>query len=175
MPHAFKFRNNRECYSVGDNIRMERSRLVNSFSCKFPSDNEFGFRVYSDLYAVDRDDIPAGLPSGAHSQVLSVHRIGCFNSKPSVPDPETVADVSKMSIEFRYDADGADSRSTSVALLRHDGSAGGRWTRVGGTGFDASFPYVKTSSWIEMCSGQWNAGFFAVVARRPAGTCISIR
>ena len=175
MPHAFKFRNNRECYSVGDNIRVERSRLVNSFSCRFPSDNEFGFRVYSDLYAVDRDDIPAGLPSGAHSQVLSVHRIGCFNSKPSVPDPETVADVSKMSIEFRYDADGADSRSTSVALLRHDGSAGGRWTRVGGTGFDASSPYVKTSSWIEMCSGKWNAGFFAVVARRPAGTCISIR
>jgi len=59
-------------------------------------------------------------------------------------------------------------------VYRHDGSAGGSWTRVGKAEVSPTANTVSTDT-FDASSETWNAGWFAVVAQRPGCATIIIR
>jgi hypothetical protein len=158
--------------------------MVNGFQYTFDdiTMNTLGKYVFSELYAVDRSDIPAGLPSGKGFHPSAVWRMGYFNetATPEVDDGDLTAshkqNFSTLKLKFHYDPALAEIEDVRhVKVYRCTDTANGGWRCVASiTAPDPSSPYIET---VEMApsSELWNGGWFAVVGTPKVGTVMVLR
>ena len=132
--------------------------------------------MFSELYATDRDDIPAGLDGLGADKVIAVWRIGYFSDGPEIDEPVNPVTFTSAKLKFKYSPLGLDGLNY-VHVYRHDGTANGKWERCGKlTAPNTAMPVV--SSWnFAASSEKWNLGWFAIVGRveKPSGTVFTIR
>ena len=171
--------------TVGDNPTRTVPRLVNSFVYTLTLDSEaiskIGTYMFSELYSVDRTDIPAGLPTGSRVHHSAVWRIGHFNSS-ATPDVEDTAltndhkaDFSTLKVKFRYDPALAEIDDVCyIKVYRHDGTANGGWRCVGKAVPSVDSPFVETAEFAPS-SELWNGGWFAIVGTPRVGTVMVLR
>ena len=169
--------------TVGD-YPVNACRFVNTFQYTFDTDtmNNTGTYVFSELYATDRDDIPAGLPTGKGIHHSAVWRIGHFNASatPDVDDEDLTADhkqnFTSLKLKFHYDPALAEIEDVRhVKVYRCTDSVNGGWTCVASiTAPDSASPYIET---VEMApsSELWNGGWFAIVGTPRVGTVMVVR
>ena len=167
-----------DCYDLNyaneaNDVNMS-NRLSNTFSCVFKGAELNNF-VFSELYATDRSDIPAGLPSVAGSgDVMSVWRIGLFTDGPEVDEPVNPDTFTSAKLHFRLPKD-IPEELVQLCVYRHDGTAGGGWRLVGHTRARRGWPVVPANV-SSPSSANWNLGWFAVVGReKPFGTTLTFR
>ena len=176
MPRSIPRKTNKHD-SIGD-YSVDRYRLANTFKYAFDTTamNITGTYVWSELYATDRDDIPANMPNGRGSKPMSVWRIGYFTSAdgPAVDEPSHPQAFTSVTLNFRYSPSDLEDGMTSVVVYRHDGTAGGSWRRVGTAEPSAASPLI-TASTISASEATWNIGWFAIVGRSPTGSMFLIR
>ncbi|HRT28723.1 MAG TPA: hypothetical protein P5527_02925 [Kiritimatiellia bacterium] len=151
-------------YCWGDLYSKEVPELVNSVGFTFTTSVNAAIR--GGFYAADRSDIPAGLP--AHLRPIGVWQIGAFRAKVEL----TKATFDGVSLTFRYDHTQLRPMDSSLRLYRHDGSA---WVQVG-SATPGGDPLISTDAPLApVSSGDYNIGWFAVMAVEQNGTLISVR
>ena len=130
--------------------------------------------MFAELYATDRDDIPAGLDSIGADKVLSVWRIGHFSDGPEIDEPEHPAEFTSATLRFRYATDGI-AELNYMRVYRHDGTADGEWKYVGRANASATNPLISAKV-SAPSAGNWNMGWFAVTGRiNPMGMTVIIK
>ena len=123
---------------------------------------------YAELYATDRDDIPAGLPTGKNVTVAGVWRFGLASNRSYANDPNPIA-FGGMKVKFRYDTR-AMKPGQRVSVYHHDGTATGSWKRISAeqpafaTLTEPAENLIETTTALDSTDETWNAGWFAVVA-----------
>ena len=159
--------------TIGDYPSRTTPYLVNSFTYSLGTKPDATYYNFAELYARDRTDIPAGLPlCSSRDVVAGVWRFGLSSASGTSAAPTPIG-FGGMRLTFRYDWREMREGQT-VYVYRHDGSAGGSWTRVGKAEL-SSIDNVITTDKFDASSETWNAGWFAVVAQNPGGAVIVIR
>ncbi len=132
--------------------------------------------MFAELYATDRDDIPAGLDSVKADKTLAVWRIGYFSDGPEIDEPTHPASFSSATLRFRYAVDADSILSLNyIRVYRHDGTANGRWQYVGRANASLDNPVI-TATVNAPSEANWNMGWFAVTSRmNPLGTAVLLR
>ena len=164
-----------DCFNANVDLGVGARRLANTFNYEFTGAETNHF-VFSELYAVDREDIPAGLGDLGADKVIAVWRIGYFSDGPEVDDPENPVPFTSAKLKFKYSPDGVDGLNF-VHVYRHDGTADGEWKRCGKLfAPSTAMPIVSTRP-FEQSSENWNLGWFAIVGRveRPSGMIITVK
>lgn len=160
--------------TIGDYPNRTSPTVMNSFRYTINTKPDGTYYNFAELYAPDRTDIPPGLPLySSHDVVAGVWRFG-LSSVSNTDDDPTPASFGGMRLTFRYDWRGMDAENQSLYVYRHDGSAGGSWTRVGKAEISSTANTVTTDA-FDASSETWNAGWFAVVAQRPSGMTVIVR
>ena len=161
-------------YSATPGGNVASNRLANTFSATFTGAST-GNYIFADLYATDRDDIPAGLAEIHPDRVISVWRIGLFDDGPDADEPETPS--SFTSAELRIRIPGAEvAGAEKLYVARHDGTVNGKWTIVGRLANpNPKWPVVPARV-SAPSAADWNLGWFAVIDRStPLATTICFR
>ena len=150
-------------YCLGDLYTKPVPEMVNSIGFSFNTEKWAMIRGF--FCAPDRSDIPAGLP--AHLRPIGVWQIGAFGEKVKL----TKVSFSGVSLTFRYDHTQIRPTDSSLRLFRHDGTA---WVQVG-TAAPGGDPLIATDAPLApVATGDYNIGWFAVMAVENNGTLISI-
>ena len=164
-----------DCYTSDVALGVGSRRLTNTFNYEF-SGAELNNFVFSELYATDREDIPAGLDGLGADKVIAVWRIGYFSDGPEMDEPENPVAFDSARLKFKYSPLGLEGLNF-VQVYRHDGTANGRWERCGRlTAPNTAMPVVSSRT-FSPSSENWNLGWFAIVGRveRPFGMEIFVR
>ena len=149
-------------------------RLANIFNYEFTG-AELNHFVFSELYAIDRDDIPAGLNNIGADKVIAVWRIGYFSDGPEVDEPTHPSSFTSAKLKFKYSPEGLDGLD-GVYVYRHDGTANGKWVRNGKKAEPSTTMPIVSSGSFAPSSANWNLGWFAIVGRtKPFGTTVILR
>ncbi|MBR3222325.1 MAG: hypothetical protein IKF72_08865 [Kiritimatiellae bacterium] len=161
---------------VGDYWKVSPSkarRLMNTFNYTLEGAETNNY-MFAELYATDRDDIPAGLDEIDADKTLAVWRVGHFSDGPEIDEPTHPAAFTSATIRFRYCPTGAEGLKY-VYVFRHDGTANGKWHKVGYRELSVDNPIIDTRS-LAPCSENWNFGWFAVLAceERLGGMIITV-
>ena len=160
--------------TIGDYPNRAEPTVMNSFRYTLVTKPSGTYYNFAELYAPDRTDIPAGLPLySSHDVVAGVWRFGLSSESGADIDPTPIS-FGGMRLMFRYDWRGMDAENQSLYVYRHDGSAGGSWTRIGKAEISSTANTVTTDA-FDASSETWNAGWFAVVAQRPSGMTVIVR
>jgi hypothetical protein len=146
----------------GDWRTLETPSLVNSLKLEVTLSSSGSFYVYGELYAPDRSDIPAGLPTG--TKTVGIWRMRITSSES--PDGTPKAFVSVLPT-FRYDHTQVKVHE-SLGLYRYNGSA---WVKVG-SGTPDGTSLISASAPLPPADGE--VGWFAVLTQ-PRGTLISVQ
>ena len=173
--------------SLGEYYSRTEPKFVNSVSFTFASGKD-GYLI-GQLYATDRDDIPAGLP--ADDPEAKTLRLGVWRATVNKSyeldevSKENAGAVASADVRIRYnnfllnalkDADGNLPDNLRLKFYRHDGTASGRWVRAGGvSAATAEAGGHLVGGRLVKSDGDWNLGFFAVVAEPVCGGMILIR
>lgn len=131
--------------------------LVNSIRLSFTGIASEGY-LRGELYAPDRDDIPAGVPSHNNGKIIGVWRL-----------PTTVP-FGTVRLRVRFDRT-AVGPTDSVRLYRCDSA--GKWSAVG-TAAGTAEAVSTTAPLAPLPAGNGYLGWFAVVAFPNTGTLIRI-
>jgi hypothetical protein len=153
----------------GDHYSKTTPELVNSFGVTITYSAAYvsGSRaIRGGLCAPDRSDIPSGLP--AHLRPVGIWFVGSFNGSKLTPSPET---FSNTTATFRYDHTKLRPTDSSLRLFRHNGSA---WIQVGSCLPGGDNRISTDGALAPLASGNYNIGWFAVMAVEPNGTLISV-
>ncbi len=167
-----------DCYSLDysqvANNAVASNRLANTFSATFTGAGT-GNYIFADLYATDRDDIPAGLDAIRPDRVISVWRIGLFDDGPDADEPENPSSFTSADLRFRIPGDEV-AGAEKLYVAYHDGTANGKWTTIGRLANpDPKWPVVPAHV-DAPSSADWNLGWFAVIDRStPFSTTIYVR
>ena len=131
--------------------------------------------MFSELYAIDRDDIPAGLDEIGAEKIIAVWRIGYFSDGPEIDEPTNPSPFTSAKLKFKYSPEGLDGLR-NVYVYRHDGTANGKWRRAGARATPSkTMPVVSTRD-FNSSSENWNLGWFAIVGRKqPFGSVMVLR
>lgn len=156
-PRAFMNAATTVSVGQGDSPADPANDLANSIYLSF-TDKQGPDYLRGELYAADRNDIPAGLPSSLASRSLGVWRLPLEKS------------FSTATLRFRYDRTGVASLD-KVRLYRRNAS--GVWTVVGET-TGASETVSTATALTPVGSGDGYLGWFAIMAVEPTGTLIKI-
>ena len=178
LPRSVPSRSGHKC--VGDfwttdvDLPAKNSRLANIFNYEFTGAETNHF-VFSELYATDREDIPAGLGDIGADKIIAVWRIGYFSDGPEIDEPTHPSPFTSAKLKFKYSPEGLDGLR-NVYVYRHDGTADGKWVRAGArTAPSTTMPVVSTRG-FESSSENWNLGWFAIVGReQPFGSVMVLR
>ena len=146
----------------GDFRTLTTPSLVNSLKLEVTLAASGTFYVYGELYAPDRSDIPAGLPTGA--KTVGIWRMRITSNESPDGSPRSFVSVLPT---FRYDHTQVKA-SESLALYRHNGSA---WVQVG-SGTPDGTSLISASAPLPPVNGE--VGWFAVLTQ-PRGTLISVQ
>ena len=141
------------------------------------------------LYATDRDDIPAGLP--ADDAAAKTLRLGVWratvnkNFELNEVSKANAGTIASAAVRIRYDnyrlnalkdAEGNLPDGLRVTVYRHDGTPSGTWVKAGSAmALAAEADNHVVGGDLVKSEGDWNLGFFAVVAEPKKGTNIIIR
>ena len=163
-----------DCFEADVDLGGSSRRLANIFNYEFTG-AELNDFVFSELYATDRDDIPAGLDGIGADKVIAVWRIGYFSDGPEIDEPTHPSSFTSANLKFKYSPEVLDGLY-GVYVYRHDGTANGKWVRTGKKAEPSTaMPIVSTGN-FGPSSENWNLGWFAIVGRtKPFGTAFSIR
>lgn len=157
--------------TVGDYPSRIEPTAMNSFCYTVDTPPNEQYYNFAELYAVDRNDIPAGLPVIGNDVVAGVWRIGLSSAKGDVPKPIS---FNGMSITFRYDW--RDMREgQNVVVYRHDGSPSGVWKRISDKTAISSVNNTVSTRSFNASAETWNVGWFAVVAEDHRGFVLSFK
>ena len=163
-----------DCFEADVDLGGSSRRLANIFNYEFTG-AELNHFVFSELYAIDRDDIPAGLNNLDAEKVIAVWRIGYFSDGPEIDEPTHPSSFTSAKLKFKYSPEGLDGLR-GVYVYRHDGTANGKWERCGKKAQpDTAMPIVSSRSFAPS-SENWNMGWFAIVGRtKPFGATFIFR
>ena len=169
-----KYRCTGDCFDLDYSNALQTNRLANTFTTVFTGAALNNY-VFSELYATDRSDIPAGLSAAVGvGNPISIWRIGLFNDGPAIDEPVSPSAFTSAKIHFRLPTDVLDDISY-LYVYRHDGTSGGKWKIVGHTMPSKSWPVVPATV-SSPSSANWNMGWFAIVGRKvPLGTAIHLK
>lgn len=171
LPYHQEKSRSTEGISIGEHPWKKSPDLINSFRLNLTKNgSELGSGKYTHaaLYATDRSDIPGNRPWGGSAKVLAVYRIGHCEDK-MIPEPTNPVEFDTASLSFRFDDTRVEEREY-VYLYRHDGTS---WRNVGYAHYGDI--YVSTATPQPSVAGNWNIGWYAVVAMKPSGTILFIR
>ncbi|MBR4170728.1 MAG: hypothetical protein IKR48_03660, partial [Kiritimatiellae bacterium] len=171
LPYHQEKSRSTEGISIGEHPWKKKPNLINSFRLNLTKNgSELASAKYTHaaLYATDRSDIPGNRPWGSTAKVLSVYRISHCEEK-LVSEPVTPVDFDTATISFRFD-DTRVEESEYIYLYRYDGTS---WQNVGYAHYGDI--YVSTATPQPPVAGNWNIGWYAVVAMKPSGTLLFIR
>ena len=160
--------------------------LVNSFAATFSSPSVIsGKYLYAELYANDREDIPAGLPDGYDGLAPFGIWRAALSTATAVGgiSTENASEFGAVTVLLHHGGAGTLAAIKSanggswpdglrLAVCQHDGTAGGQWRRVATLepGDDGFVEAVLTES-----AAAWNMGWFAVVPIDATGLAVVIR
>ena len=163
-----------DCFDANVDLGGTSRRLANIFNYEFTGAELDNF-VFSELYAIDRDDIPAGLNNIGADKVIAVWRVGYFSDGPEIDEPTHPVSFTSAKLKFKYSPEGLGGLD-GVYVYRHDGTANGTWVRNGKKAQPSTtMPIVSTGSFTPS-SENWNLGWFAIVGRtRPFGMTVIFR
>jgi len=159
--------------------------LVNSFGVTFPTTDDTllaNRAIYTDLYASDRTDIPAGLPEAyPGGTALGVWHMALSSDVTEPKSNKKVTDFGSADILLHYDRaklvqlkqNGAWPGDLQLAFCVHDGTAAGGWRTVARVEPDDNSPFITGQ--VTESSETWNLGWFAVVPVRQTGTMLIFR
>ena len=179
LPRSVPNRSGYKC--VGDYwttdvaLGVKNSRLANTFNYEFTGATLNDF-VFSELYATDREDIPAGLDAIGADRTLAVWRVGYFSDGPEIDEPTHPSSFTSAKLKFKFSPLGLDGLY-GVYVYRHDGTVNGKWVRTGKRTDPSTMtmPIISTGN-FGPSSENWNLGWFAIVGRtKPFGTAFNIR
>ena len=149
----------------GDLYTQTVPELVNSVGLTLSVASPETRYLRGGLCAADRRDIPAGLPDGLRP--IGVWCVGVYSEKTAWRK----ASFTGASLTFRYDAAQRKRTDSGVVLYRHDGNA---WSKVGESA-PAGAALISTDAPLAPAvSGDFNVGWFAVLAVEQKGTVLSI-
>ena len=171
--------------SLGEYYSRTEPKFVNSVSFAFDSGKD-GYLI-GQLYATDRDDIPAGLP--ADSVEDATRRLGVWRATVAktyeLNQVATGGKVEYADVTVRYDnfrlaalkdADGNLPDGLRLKFYRHDGTANGRWIKVASVSVaEAEAAGHVIGGRLVKSTADWNLGFFAVVAEKANGSVMIVR
>ena len=166
-----------DCYDLNyaneSSTASTSNRLANTFTCVFQGAALNNF-VFSELYAPDRSDIPAGLDALDVDRTISVWRIGLFSDGPEIDEPVSPDTFASAKIHFRFPNDNLEGLAV-MCVYRHDGTANGKWQLVGHAKVRKGWPVVPARV-LAPSDANWNLGWFAVVGRvNPFGNTLIVR
>ena len=151
-------------YCLGDLNVKTNPDMVNSVGFAFTTG--FNAMVRGGFCDAARNDIPAGLPQ--HLRPVGVWFIGAFKERVSMADKISFDFVS---LTFRYDQAQLRAIDTQLRLYRYDGTA---WVKVG-EGLPGGDHLISTTAPLPpVAYGDYNMGWFALMAAGNNGTLISI-
>ena len=152
-------------------------KYVNSFTVSFPKKMgaDFGY-FYAELYAADREDIPADLPAQKPEDALAVVKLGVNTAANgwTSDDPTNPINFGSVTVNYCYPTNSIREATDRVVVYHHPGTSGGRWHRVGRT-MDKMAGTVATSALPPVEGADWNIGWLAVVAEEPKGLTIIVK
>ena len=170
-------RQNASHHCVGDYWAVRAGltgRLMNTFIYTL-NGAELNNYMFSELYATDRDDIPADLASVGPDKTLAVWRIGHFSDGPEIDEPTHPAAFTSASLRFRYCPEGLEGINY-LYVFHHDGTANGQWKSIGHTSNISTNNPVISCSLSAPSEANWNMGWFAIIGRvNPRGTTFIFR
>ena len=178
LPRSVPNKSGHKC--VGDfwtanvDAAARNSRLANIFNYEFTGAETNHF-VFSELYATDRDDIPAGLDCIGADRTLAVWRIGYFSDGPEIDEPTNPSSFTSAKLKFKFSPENLDGLY-GVYVYRHDGTANGKWVKTGKRAEpNTTMPIVSTGNFGPSAE-NWNLGWFAIVGRtKPFGTTFILK
>ena len=149
-------------------------RLANTFMYTLEG-AELNNYMFAELYAIDRDDIPADLASVGPDKTLAVWRIGHFSDGPEIDEPTHPAAFTSASLRFRYCPEGLEGINY-LYVFHHEGTANGQWKSIGHTSNISTNNPVISCSLSAPSEANWNMGWFAIIGRvNPRGTTFIFR
>jgi hypothetical protein len=150
-------------YCWGDLYSKTAPELVNSVSFSFTAPVNCAIR--GGFCAPDRSDIPAGRSD--YLRPVGVWCIGAYSDKVLL----TRAPIPSVSLTFRYDHTQLQATDRKLRLYRYDGSA---WAQVG-SGLPGGDNRISTDAPLApVASGDYNIGWFVLMAAEREGTVLSI-
>lgn len=150
---------------LGDLYTKTVPELVNSVGLTLSADTPETRYLRGGLCASDRRDIPAGLPDSLRP--LGFWCVGVYGDKAAA----SKASFTGVSLTFRYDHAKLKPTDSSLRLFRYNGSA---WVQVGSAALGGD-PLISTDAALApVTSGDYNIGWFAVMAAKQNGTLISV-
>lgn len=150
---------------VGDLFSKTVPELVNSVGLTLAVDTPAICYLRGGFCASDRRDIPAGLPDNLRP--IGFWCVGVYGDKAAL----SKASFSGVSLTFRYDHAKLKPTDSGVLLFRHDGRD---WVKVGESAPDSGRLISTETPLPELASGDYNIGWFAVLAAERKGTVLSI-
>ena len=178
---------NGACVNLGEYYSRDEVKFVNAVHFDFVGKSGY---LIGQLYATDRDDIPAGLPVDNPAEKtlrLGVWRATVNNDYKNATNvtAATRGTVSSAAVTVRYndfllnalkDGAGALGDDLRLTVYWHSGAAAGAWRRVKSVGaVEAETADHLVTATLPSSSEAWNLGFFAVVAEPRKGTTIILR
>jgi len=186
MPRFPKRGNGNYQYIGGFPFRSDID-LVNSFKYYFDdvTRKTTGTYIFSELYAIDRNDIPAGLPKAERYQISSVWRIGHFDvSKVPITGHNTANNkltkdykvgFESVNLYFHYDPRLAQMKEVDIIkVYRCADEKSGIWQCVGTAIPSDEKPYIQTED-FGPSPDLYNFGWFAIVGEKKVGTVVVVR
>ena len=189
MPRSL-WRVNKYHNSIGGSpvINLERNiknAYVNSFVYTFENSSDGGGQnyIWSELYATDRTDIPAGLPFGERYHISSVWRIGFFTRAANATQINTSdaymdrykQDFDRVKLKFHYDPNLAKNKKVNVIkVYRCAKKDKSDWVCIGTAVPSTSDPYIETA-YFDKSPDVYNFGWFAIVGEDKIGTTVVLR
>ncbi len=151
---------------IGDWSRETTPGLVNSIGATFTGVTHNNNFFRGNVCAIDRDDIPGGLP--ADGMAVGVWQLGVYKDLYAWTASQA-APFATVALTFRYDHNRVKSHQ-KLSLYRHSGSA---WVKVGGGSVTADHCIATAAPLPALTGADTNIGWFALLARN-GGTLISI-
>ena len=186
MPRFPKRGNGNYQYIGGFPFRSDID-LVNSFKYYFDdvTRKTTGTYIFSELYAIDRNDIPAGLPKAERYQISSVWRIGHFDVSKAPNTGHNTANnklkkdykvgFESVNLYFHYDPRLAQMKEVDIIkVYRCADEKSGIWQCVGTAIPSSESPYIQTED-FGPSPDLYNFGWFAIVGEKQVGTVVVVR
>jgi hypothetical protein len=150
----------------GDLYRKAVPEMVNSVGVTLTYPTQAVRAIRGGICAPDRSDIPPGLPD--RLRLIGVWFIGSYDTDKLAP---TQAPYTSAALTFRYDHAQIKATDGLIKLYRFNGSA---WAQVG-SDLPGSDSRISTDAPLApVSSGDYNIGWFAVMAAERNGTVFAI-
>jgi hypothetical protein len=149
---------------LGDAPYKTLPEMVNSLCATFTGAPTGGQYFRGGLCALDRSDVPGNLP--ASERPLGVWCLGLYASNTD----SSKASFTNVALTFRYDRTRV-KQTDKLKLYRHENGA---WVKVGECLPDGTALISTAAPLARLTTGDYNIGWFALLAKERNGTLLSV-